>query len=73
MDIALSDNKQPSSCLGRDVTGIQRVFALGVSYLNGGHPELLANQDLSPLQLGNPGLLHLHEVLYQLRDVHLPI
>ena len=44
-----------------------------MSYLNGGHPQFLANQDLSPLQLGDPGLLHLHEVIYQLRDVHLPI
>ena len=44
-----------------------------VPYLKGGHPKLLANQDLPPLQLGDPGLLHLHEVIYQLRDVHLPV
>lgn len=42
-------------------------------HLNSGHAQLLASQDLPSLQLSNPGLLYLHEVSYQLRDVHLPV
>lgn len=43
------------------------------SYLDGGHPDLLPDQDPAVLQGGDVGLLHLHEVGHQVRDVHLPV
>lgn len=44
-----------------------------VTHLDSCHSQLLASQDLPSLKLSNPGLFHLHEVSYQLCDVHLPV
>lgn len=72
LGIVLSNDKELDSPPGQRGGG-PSILAQGLSYLNGGHAKLLAAQDLPALQLGDPGLLHLHEVIDQLRDVHLPV